>query len=341
MASRLISFLADGADTSILAELAALKQAGHLLRLRIAAPLVPAEADSARNRFFLSAPAFPPQFFVRLGKIYEAASRPFLSHMARVFGDPALDWLQLLLIEATQLTLDTWPRRCRPCPILNAALIEAMLAADGHPPDLLVRAAFLPPPAARTRFGLEMAPVWECFPGLGAGAGRHPAGVLAALSQSNGRQQLRALRLLCQCDAPAAPFIGKLFDLAHARGKQVRDLAGLMLAAAWSHARPHLREKAAGGGSAERVCAARILWRVEGENARDFLAARVPSKRCRKVARTLTELLVATPRGTSPPRADPELCADESTIPDHPNLPEDSPPVLAGQIPQLPMTNSQ
>ena len=65
--------------------------------------------------------------------------------MSRAFGDPELDWLQVLLIEATQLTLDTWPRRCRPCAVLTADLIEAMLEAEGHPRDLLARAAFQPP----------------------------------------------------------------------------------------------------------------------------------------------------------------------------------------------------
>jgi hypothetical protein len=167
---------------------------------------------------------------------------------------------------------------------------------------LLVWAAFLPPDAARTPFGLEMEPVWECLPGLGACAGRHSAPVLAALNQPHGRQQLRALKLMCQCHVPAAPFIGKLFELAHARGKQVREQAALLLASAGSLALPLLRDRAAWGGCAERACAARILWRVDGENARDFLAARVPAWNSRKVARALNELLAT--HLPSPPRAD-------------------------------------
>ena len=107
-----------------------------------------------------------------------------------------------------------------------------MLDAGGHPCDSLVRAAFLPPVTARTRFGLEMEPVWEILAGLGASAGRHPAAVLAALSQPQSGQQLRALKLMCQLNVQAAPFIGKLFELANARSKKVREQAGLILAAA-------------------------------------------------------------------------------------------------------------
>jgi hypothetical protein len=52
MPSRLIRFLADGSNPEVLAELAALKQAAHKLRLRVAAPLAPSGPDSARSRFF-------------------------------------------------------------------------------------------------------------------------------------------------------------------------------------------------------------------------------------------------------------------------------------------------
>ena len=287
LASRVMRFLAEGTGGKVLAELAALKQAGQKLRLRAAGAPAPDEAESARRRFFQSAACSSPQFFVRLGKVYEAASRPLRFRMARVFGDPALDWLQVLLIEATELTFDTWPRRCRPCALLTADLIEAMLEAEGHPRDLLARAAFLPPGAARSRFGLEMEPVWESLPGLGASAGRHPAAALAALSQFGFKQQLRALSLMEKCQAPPAAFPGKLFELAHSRSRNVRARAGLLLAAALPQAGAFLREKATRGGSAERACAARILWRAEGGDAPAFLAARIPRERSRKVAGVL------------------------------------------------------
>jgi len=340
LASRVISYLLDGTGGKVLAELAALKQAGRKLRLCGAAafpsgadgghrpplqeaadcgssdggsgghrpPLQRAHPPSARSRFFQTASGASPQFFVRLGKVYEAASRPLRFRMGRLFGDPALDWLQVLLIEATQLTLDTWPRRCRPCALLTADLIEAMLEAEGHPRDVLVRAAFLPPRAARSRFGLEMEPVWGSLPGLGASAGRHPAVVLAALNQSNYSKQLRTLKLMAQCQVPPAAFIGKLFELARSRRRRIRVRAGLLLAEALPQARPFLREKAVRGRSGERAFAARMLWCAEGENARDFLAARIPCERSGKVARVIGELLAAQDVASA-------LCADSQPCP--------------------------
>jgi len=309
LASRVMRFLVDGAGANVLAELAALRRAGHKLRVRGAAPVPPAGEESPRSRFFQTAQCSSPQFFARLGRIYEAASRPLRFRLSRAFGGPELDWLEVLLIEATQLTLDTWPRRCRPCAVLTADLIEAMLEAEGHPRDLLARAAF-PAWPARRMFGPELEPVWECLPGLGGSAGRHPAAVLAALSQSNFKQQLRALSLMKKCQAPPAPFLGKLFELARGRSQQVRAQAERMIAEAQPEARAFLREKATRGRSGGRVCAARILWRMEGENARAFLAARVLEEKNKNVARALKDLL-----GTAPV----ETCPDETPVPELPS----------------------
>ena len=293
MASRVMRYLLDGAGGNVLAELAALPGAGQKLRVAAAAPVPPAGGESPRSRFFETAPCGAPPFFVRLGRVYEAASRPLRFRMSRAFGDQGLDWLQVLLIEATQLTLHTWPPRCRPCPVLTAGLIEAMLEAEGHPRDLLVRAAFQPAHPGRRWFGPELEPVWESLPGLGGSAARHPAAVLAALNQSGFKQQLHALNLMKKCQAPPPAFLGRLFDLARGRSHRVRAQAGSLLAEAQPESGPFLREKAARGRSRERAWAARILWRAEGENARPFLAGRLLKEKDQKVARALEELLGA------------------------------------------------
>jgi hypothetical protein len=300
LASRVMRYLLDGAGGNVLAELAALSRAGQKLRLRGAAPVPSDGGESPRSRFFQTAHCSAPQFFARLGRVYEAASRPLRFRMSRAFGGPELDWLHAFLIEATQLTLDTWPRRCRHCAVLTADLIEAMLEAEGHPRDLLARAAFQPACPARRMFGPELEPLWESLPGLGGSAGRHPAAVLAALGQPHFKQQLHALNLMRKCQAPPAPFLGKLFELARSRSQQVRAQAERLLAEAQPEARAFLREKATQGRSANRACAARILWRAEGENARAFLAARILEEKNKKVARALKDLLGTPPVESCP-----------------------------------------
>ncbi|HXR07379.1 MAG TPA: hypothetical protein VN765_08625 [Candidatus Acidoferrum sp.] len=326
LASRVMRYVVDGAEAKVLAELAALRMAGPKMRLyglalparrsrseSRSASVPPAEELGARRRFFQSVQSAAPAFFVRLGRVYEAASRPLRVRMARAFGDPDLDWLQVLLMEATELTIHTWPRRCRPCAVLTSDLIEAMLEGEGHPRDLLVRAAFLPPKGARTRFGAELEAVWECLPGLGASAARHPAAVLGALSQANSKEQLRALDLMNKSQTPAAGFAGELFELVFSPSKRVRELATALLVQAPSKAGPFLREKAGRGESAQRARAVRLLWEAEGEKARAFLAAQLMDeqskpKKSNKVWRALEEVLSPGPPESGPDEAlPPEL----------------------------------
>jgi hypothetical protein len=318
--SRVMRYLLEGTEGNVLAELAALKQAGQKLGLYgLAAPkpgeggsasVPPAQGESPRRRFFQSLQCAAPVFFVRLGRVYEAASRPLRFRMMRAFGDPDLDWLQVLLIEATQFDPNSWPRHCRPCAVLTAELIEAMLQAEGQPRDLLVRAAFQPPAPAWTIFGPELAPVWECLPGLGASAGRHPAAVLAALSQADFRGQLQALNLMKKCQAPPGAFLGKLLKLAVGPSERVRAQAVELLGAAAAESGPFWRERAIRGRSEERACAARFLWRAEGEKARAFLGGRGLQEKSKKVLRVLRELLKA---------AAPEPGPDATMFPELPS----------------------
>ena len=326
LAWRVMRYVVDGAEAKVLAELAALRMAGPKLRLyglalparrsrseSRSASVPPAKELGARRRFFQSVRCADAAFFVRLGRVYEAASRPLRVRMARAFGDPDLDWLQVLLIEATELTLNAWPRRCRACAVLTSDLIEAMLEAEGQPRDLLVRAAFVPPKGARTRFGAELEAVWERLPGLGASAARHPAAVLAALSQADLKKQLEALDLMKKSRTPAAGFAGKLFELVFSPSKRVRELAAGLLAQAPSTAGPFLREKAGRGESAQRARAVRLLWEAEGEKARAFLAAQLMEeqskpKKSNKVWRALEEVLSPGPAESGPDEAlPPEL----------------------------------
>src|SRR5205823_9466527 len=111
--------------------------------------------DSPRARFFETVHFSNNECFNRLGKIYEAgwqqaraaamAQYPHISHtIDSCFDTAGLEWLQFLLTEAFQLARNVWPPFCRSCPALNAGMVETILRAAGHGPELLVQAAFQP-----------------------------------------------------------------------------------------------------------------------------------------------------------------------------------------------------
>src|SRR5215469_11242206 len=160
-------YVLDGEGDTILARLSSTPGVSEVLELNRLLTH-PRDVDgTARVKFFENVRCTDATLFVRLGKAYDAAARSPHSksghspHMFGVlrqpgFGDPNLKWLDMLLTQATRLTVNCYPQRCRPCPALTAELIEAMLQSEGYAPNLLIRAAFQPENMSRfSRGSLE------------------------------------------------------------------------------------------------------------------------------------------------------------------------------------------
>ena len=139
ISARITRYLVDGDEEEVLAEISGLKDAPEKLRLRCTQQFHGLDGITPRSEFFKSVQCGSPEFFRRLGRVYEAVTRQAQRGLCRCFGDPKLDWLEILLREATQLSVNTWPRRCRACPVMTAELLEALIEMEGLPRDLLKR----------------------------------------------------------------------------------------------------------------------------------------------------------------------------------------------------------
>ena len=310
-----LRYVLDGVDGAVLARLASTQGAGAALG--IIGPFSGVGAlnrsggnGQARRNFFESVRCTDPAFFVRLGKVYQAALQSEQTnkstllaqfpHLSAVipqpgFGDPSLSWLELLLIEACQLKLNVWPRSCHPCVALSAELIEAMLQAEGHPPELLVRAAFGPP---LPRFGgPPLEAIFSVMPGLAESAVRHQGEILYALGGSDFKRQVYTLGMMKNCKVPVAPFVETLVELALDSSKQVREQAESILKDAADETRPYLERKITKGSTEERVLAVKLLWTWQGERAQGFLQNRLAGELNQKVLRTIAEALAVTVAG--------------------------------------------
>ena len=312
--NEVLRYVLDGVGEEVVSRLAATNGVGEALGFVGTLYMPKRLHDTPRGRFFESVPCSDPQFFIRLGKVYEAAWRQakaaITAQMPHVtlsnpscFETPGLEWLEILLPEAFQLPLHVWPARCRPCPALNAEMVEAILRAEGHTPDLLVRAAF----QNQLHFGLKrMEPVFEAMTGLADVAVRHKPAMLAVLNHADFKQRIYALGMMKKCKVPIEAFLEELVGLALSSSKQVREPAAALLADVKEAGLPLIQRKILKGTNEEKALAVALLHSWEGEQARAFLESRLAEEKNKKVLRAIEEAL-AVPASTAAASAAPAL----------------------------------
>jgi hypothetical protein len=314
LASETLRYLLDGeGEEAVLAQLAVTSGAGEALGFRGPVLGVREDGETTRSRFFHHVRCEKPQFFVRLGKIYDAATRFRQSQLLnqhpqlavgvsqqQTFGDLRLNWLELLLIEATELNLHSWPRHCHSCPALTADLVEAMLKMEGHSPELLMRSVFQP---QLERFGgPPLEPVFTKMAGIAEAAVRQKKVIEEVLSHVDFRQRVYALGMMKNCRVPVEPFLDNLVELAVSSSKQVREQARILLVEASAAARPAIERKIVSGTNDEKVLAVALLWDWERENARGFLQGRLAEEKNRKVLHAIEDALAVTKPVSAPAR---------------------------------------
>jgi hypothetical protein len=317
--AQVLCYLLDGTGFDVaLNKLSSMQGVGEALGFGRPVHHVRSGEKNTRTRFFESLLSENAEFFVRLGKAYQAASqlprtalRNQLPHFAnqlsqQAFADPSLEWLEILLIEATRLNPHSWPRSCKSCASLTAKLVESMLKIEGYSPELLIQAAFQP---TLGRFGeppLEV--VFKSMKDLAESAVRHKGELSKALKHADFQQRVYAMGMMRNCSVPVEPFLETLVELAVDPSKQVRQSAELLLSDAKTAARPQVERKVAEGSTEEKAVAVKLLWTWEGERARPFLEGRLVEEKSKKILRVIEDALaIATPGKPSALQALPEL----------------------------------
>lgn len=291
ISTRIVRYLVDGIDEEVILHASQIAQAAEKLRLRCTSQISGLDGITPRSEFFKAVECSSPEFYRRLGQLYEACARQLPRHQFRSFGDPKLDWLEILLMEATQLSVNTWPRRCRACPAISAELVEAMIELAGLPSGLLVRAAFQPD--LKKFGGPELEPIFASLRGLEQSAVRHRDAVIAALNHADFKQRVYALEMMKRCKVPSNAFLDELVGLALSSSKLVREQAQSLLADVKQEAHPLIERKVVEGTNEEKAYAIELLWTWDGEKARPFLQGRLTEEKNKKVLRVIEDTLAA------------------------------------------------
>ncbi len=322
ISSRLTRYVVDDEGVEVLGELASLTNAADKFRLRCSQHFFGMGGITSRSEFFKTVECSSPGVFARLGRVYDSITQVH-RRLHRIFGDPNLDWLEILLLEATQFSVNVWPRRCRACPAMTADMVETILETNGFPRELLIKAAFQPD---LQKFpGLDAETLFLSLKGLGQSAVRHRQIILSALDHADFKQRLHALGMLKKSQAEVSQFQDKLVELALDSSKQVRQLATSLLEAVKKTARPLIEGKVLQGSNEEKPLAVTLLWTCYGEDARGFLETRLKEEKNKKVLRAIEDALAVA--SVEPAQQHPESTLELpplSPVPSHAPLGADT-----------------
>ena len=246
----------------------------------------------ARLAFFKHPPAADAAFYRRLAQAYDgAATADRKANRLKQVSLPV--WVDLMLYEVTTDTDraigERFYGRKRSEVAFTANLFEQMIVAAGEDAALLVRAAFLGDPknwAAKSTVSQIIS-----LRGFAESALRHSAVVADGLNHADADIRIHVLELMLEEKINPATFAERIVDLAVSSAKTVRKAAEPVLDSIPELATALLRKRAEEGSNDERLLAAQLLWRRNGDSERSFLDARLRDDKSAKVKAAIGELL--------------------------------------------------
>jgi hypothetical protein len=294
LAEPVLRFIVDGDDPDVLNRLTGTAGCGEALGLYgcIDWQTKPAVDRKARLAFFKQPPLADGAFYHRLAQAYDAAATAARkSNRQKPASLPA--WIDLMLAEVTgseEISHGGYSyRHDRAKAALNASLFEQMIEAGGEDGSLLVRIAFLSDPRDwNCKYEVKRIVTLSGFPEI---ALRHSAVVGEGLNHVDADVRIHVLTLLAEEKINPAGFAGRIVELAVSSAKTVRKAAEPLLDAMPSQATTLLRKMAEDGSNDERLLAAQLLWRRNGDSERSFLESRHKDDKSAKVKAAIGELL--------------------------------------------------
>lgn len=265
---RLIRYLVDGEDESVLTALAKAHNVAADIRLGCAQQYFTNRRDAISWRtFFRDVQVTDANFFRRIVSSFAAATHhlpPDNFHCQQQLGNDR--GLEVLLQEAIN-TIDERPDRAnKHC--VTVELVGDLLAVENKTIDALLAMPF------QGETGWELGYVRNLVLGI-RGIGSHFAArrelIVPFLISGTAEKRVQAVENLARAQAPPESFAEELVLCATGSSKTLRETAEPLVRAMPDKARPLLEKIAAEGNRGERENAVRLLGRICGGAARTFL----------------------------------------------------------------------
>ncbi|HEX4459363.1 MAG TPA: hypothetical protein VIA18_15395, partial [Polyangia bacterium] len=130
---RALRYVLTGEDAAVLDLLASKPELGARLRLKV----IDRHHSGTRHAVVLKTPVADPLFYVRLGKVYEAAARQQPRELTLTWSGGLPAWLEILVWEASTRARNTLDGAEEV--LLSHAQLEAIATAANEPPDRVLR----------------------------------------------------------------------------------------------------------------------------------------------------------------------------------------------------------
>ena len=182
---------------------------------------------------------------------------------------------------------------------LSAEVIERMLQADGHSPEIIYHKTF--PTMRYDVVSMQVVSLVGGLAGFGERIAERPELVTDALRDSSAGKPVLAVETLERLAIPIVPFLDDLARLATGPAKTLREAASALIVRAGEAALQPLRPIAESGKPDEKGHALCLIARLDLPEGKAFLHQRIARETAPGVLKVLKELAIEEAPATTPP----------------------------------------
>ncbi|MCI0361299.1 MAG: hypothetical protein L0211_22685, partial [Planctomycetaceae bacterium] len=267
---RLVIYLVDGGDDAVLKELPKVAGGPEKLCLGCASQYGGSQYGPISWFTFLrDLEIKDTQFYLRLARAFAAVAKHLPADrffcQQHLGGDRGVE---ILLQEATKTSIgmsSSDPRACK----LPAETVLAMLAAEGCSAESLVKAPFIG--NASNWQDMKVRQMILSLADMGKVFVNHRELVAPLVAAGHAEKRVMAVENLALTGANPSAFASELVAAATDSSKLLREAAQGLLKGIATDVRPELERLAGSGNRTQREHAVRLLGRLYGGEARDFL----------------------------------------------------------------------
>lgn len=297
LSGKILSYVIDGIDESILLVLGGVNNAGEVLHIRSVGGYSGRDEppSAARRSLFKQIDDLAPEVAYRLARVYHTAWLTHTSLQRRwPHLSPEVEWLEPFICVGLMLQ-SGWNNMREHQTIWSTGTFARILQAGGHSEAALGELMLSDEPS--WGYSYYDSRIFDTIQDQGTYFAKHPAMLAKALSHPKAAHRCHVLEILLKKETAlpeeTIPVVG---ELAIGSAKTVRTAAYALLKAQDQNVRTRvsgwLKDKLQNGSATERFNSVGMLILLDGEEAKGFLKEQLEKDKSKKVVAEIQKYLM-------------------------------------------------